>query len=814
MRHVIETAPRDGTFVVIDDSATGTYGVAKWLPETGKWVGKNGEPSKITPTHWRPTSLNKDLHKGLLHDNDQSSSSADANPTTWRRRYNLGVDLFAAFALIGLLFYVTRDAGQADIGRTSTTGVLPAEHNTQWPGPQIALAWEPKQYVSDESTGAIVQKFTVSRPAISWLDLQLRAEATKGAQSPVFYQQRTAAHALEAGIEKQELTASTAQQALDEERARSAALRSELATARGELEMQLRKAGDVIPLQQAEAARNEQLLQQERQKATGLAEEAAAARAELTASAAQHRKALDEEHARSDTLARELAAARRELQTQVAQLRKASDEADQLKVAEAANALLLEQERLKTATLTQEAAIARQELTTSTAQHHKELDDSRASSASLSSELATAQRQLEMQVAQLHKASEEAEQLRQAETASAQSLEREREKTAAFAREAAAARQAMIASSAQQRQALDEERLRRAALWSELAAAQHNLATQAAQSRNADDQIVTIRQLEAANSEQSLEQQRKKAAALAQEAAAARQELTESTAQHQKALEEERARNATLASELAAARRELEIQISQLHKVSDKTGQTPEAAEIAHSPEQERHKAAALAEAAAARQELTANAAKHRQAIDEERALRDALSGELATAQREVDTRAAQLRKANDETRQIKQAAESAMAELRHSLQQERRKTEALARDLAASRRTPGAGDTPEPGAIQISKTPQAGKAIAPTQAAAAEARGGPEATRLIARASALLSQGNIGAARTVLERAADAGSAQASFMLAETYDPSILSAWGTHGTRGEVAKARELYARAHAGGIQEAKDRLNAVRQ
>ena len=78
-----------------------------------------------------------------------------------------------------------------------------------------------------------------------------------------------------------------------------------------------------------------------------------------------------------------------------------------------------------------------------------------------------------------------------------------------------------------------------------------------------------------------------------------------------------------------------------------------------------------------------------------------------------------------------------------------------------------------------------------------------------MARASALLGQGNIGAARTVLERASETGSAKASFMLAETYDPAILSTWGTYGTRGEVTKARELYAKAHAGGIQEAKDRL-----
>jgi TPR repeat protein len=139
-----------------------------------------------------------------------------------------------------------------------------------------------------------------------------------------------------------------------------------------------------------------------------------------------------------------------------------------------------------------------------------------------------------------------------------------------------------------------------------------------------------------------------------------------------------------------------------------------------------------------------------------------------------------------------------------------------LAQNLAAAGRTPpDAGVPPEPRAsIQMSRTLPAVEIIAPAQTATAGARGGPEAMRLIARASALLSQGNIGAARIVLERAADTGSAQASFMLAETYDPGILSSWGTHGTRGDLAKAREFYARAHAGGIQEAKDRLHAVRQ
>jgi TPR repeat protein len=84
----------------------------------------------------------------------------------------------------------------------------------------------------------------------------------------------------------------------------------------------------------------------------------------------------------------------------------------------------------------------------------------------------------------------------------------------------------------------------------------------------------------------------------------------------------------------------------------------------------------------------------------------------------------------------------------------------------------------------------------------------------LVARASSLLGQGDIVAARTVLERAAMMGSAQASFALAETYDPSVLAKWGTYGTRGDPTMARDLYAKAVAGGIKEAKERAEALRR
>jgi TPR repeat protein len=75
-----------------------------------------------------------------------------------------------------------------------------------------------------------------------------------------------------------------------------------------------------------------------------------------------------------------------------------------------------------------------------------------------------------------------------------------------------------------------------------------------------------------------------------------------------------------------------------------------------------------------------------------------------------------------------------------------------------------------------------------------------------------LLGLGDIGSARIVLERAAEMGSMRASFTLAETYDPLVLPKWGTYGTRSDAARARDLYAKAEAGGIKEAKVRLEAL--
>jgi hypothetical protein len=312
MRHAIETAPRDGKFVILEDDASGTYVVAHWSPEAGEWVGKNGEPSKITPTHWFPLAGDKFLRQ----EGEGSSNPSQVGPSAWRRRYNHVVDVIAAAALIGLFFYVARDAGQPNIVRIGkpvvAQGTQPPSQNSnialaasrqtdanQASAPeeaqraeQVAVAAVPEaqQSLTAERAQALAQELTEARRAIERLDVQLRAEAAKTAQSLEQQGERTAVLAQEAAAARQELTASTAQhrQALDEERARRAALASELATAQREIETQAalsRKASDETgQLKQAEAEASAQSLERERQKTAALAQEAAAPRKKLSAS--------------------------------------------------------------------------------------------------------------------------------------------------------------------------------------------------------------------------------------------------------------------------------------------------------------------------------------------------------------------------------------------------------------------------------------------------------------------------------------------------------------------------------------------------
>ena len=256
------------------------------------------------------------------------------------------------------------------------------------------------------------------------------------------------------------------------------------------------------------------------------------------------------------------------------------------------------------------------------------------------------------------------------------------------------------------------------------------------------------------------------------------QQAAPASAPQTRSLENE-ARSEALAHEPAETRRlvdELNLQLA------------TQAAKTAPLLEQGRDKEAPIIrDQTAARQATMEGAEQYRQELQEERARSVALASELATSRTVIESMTMLL-----------QETEQQIAELGSSQQLERKV------------RDPGKGLDAAPQAMTSGAEQRRAlkKARASAAALASElatrAKDTSQSARLIARASALLGQRNIGAARIVLERVAETGNAKANFMLAETYDPAVLAAWGAFGTRGEAAKAREFYAgarRRHSGG-------------
>jgi hypothetical protein len=271
----------------------------------------------------------------------------------------------------------------------------------------------------------------------------------------------------------------------------------------------------------------------------------------------------------------------------------------------------------------------------------------------------------------------------------------------------------------------------------------------------------------------------------------------------------------------------------------------------------------------------TAEAAKvgQERALKEENDKTEELARELASARKEAEARSALLAAAHAEVLQVMQTSEAAAAEQKLALARERYRADPLARELASVRNELEAAKrqiaalnehappltvgnsqprTAEPSSKKIEEKASSpkqisGEAVAsvPQQSSASELRhleppstapaaasdlarkvamrteqSTPSAAfgtsadeqRLLARANTLLRQADISGARPLLERALERGSAQAAFMLAQTYDACVLQSWRARGISGDLAKARELYERAQAGGIEDAKERIRSL--
>ena len=222
--------------------------------------------------------------------------------------------------------------------------------------------------------------------------------------------------------------------------------------------------------------------------------------------------------------------------------------------------------------------------------------------------------------------------------------------------------------------------------------------------------------------------------------------------------------------------------------------------------------------------------AEQKQTLGQDRERVENLTRELTSVQ-------ADLYKARAAALETTRAAEATRIEQERAIGKERDKTEALTRELVSTR------DELETGKRQIAalnalrpskstvcssqarmaepSTREAGPNLVPkaivetsqsTPANAAQPISEAE-QRLLARANTLLVRANVEDARRLLRYAVRHGSAQAAFMLAETYDPHASKSQIACGNSGDRTKARELYERARAGGVEDAKERIEALK-
>ncbi len=61
MRRPIDTVPKDGRKVILDDDVTGTHELARWSAETSTWVTQDGKTCVLNPTHWLALQRNEQL---------------------------------------------------------------------------------------------------------------------------------------------------------------------------------------------------------------------------------------------------------------------------------------------------------------------------------------------------------------------------------------------------------------------------------------------------------------------------------------------------------------------------------------------------------------------------------------------------------------------------------------------------------------------------------------------------------------------------------------------------------------------------------
>jgi hypothetical protein len=727
MRKAIDTAPRNGDFVILEDGARGTIAVARWSSEAAQWLDEHGTPSQLNPTHWHSQQSR-----------DEKGTPSQFNETYWHLPTPAQSVVKTADEVGSLTAPNKPSAWPTHRGASlpASGGMTAQPQQAARPGRSVNV-WARFVGIAGRGCGKIMSAFAL---AGGWIVHRRRGIVTMAACLLVAAAFAPFLYRSQPGTWLPHWTASEndtgLKQALRQEQERANKLARDVTAAR------------------REAAESQAALIREASEAAGRDKEAS------ERALVGLRQALQLEVAKAKKLAGQLVEAQRNGAAQVALTRKTIDDATR---AEAERERVIGELRQALKQQEDQTAQVRREVEGKAAQANVRtaeqlaLKQEQDKAEKLGVELATARTEGESQAAILRSARDETTRIKEASARVTNEL----------------------------RQALQQAQDNAEKLTGELATTRQEVEAQTAAAQSANDEA----QRAADRSKRSAEEQ-------------------------SQALREAQGKAEKLAAELAAARREVQSQESAASSAKDQATGVKEAAER--------------------------SADDQRRALQQERNKTEKLTAELAEARSSLEAqtkaKAAEEAARDSQMAALRQELQKAKAEAtvaRESLEAERTRTQRVERPLTSSiqestapraSRSPAAATIVGQPSIAASSAPEAPTKVPtedvqqPTSMATRSStnleQSSPQAVRLIARANLLLEQGNIGAARNMLDRAADMGSKEALFWLAETYDPLLLSARQTIGTQSDIAKARELYGKALAGGVGQAKARLEALQQ
>jgi hypothetical protein len=142
---------------------------------------------------------------------------------------------------------------------------------------------------------------------------------------------------------------------------------------------------------------------------------------------------------------------------------------------------------------------------------------------------------------------------------------------------------------------------------------------------------------------------------------------------------------------------------------------------------------------------------------------------------------------------------------------------EAVTANVLAAPAVVAAAPLPAASVDAIAATPVPAQTIAPPPAQPAPRPDNRPALRLdsgelemlVKRGNEFIANGDLAAARLLLRRAAEAGSAEAALAVGATFDPVVMQRLGAIGTTPDIAQARQWYQRAAELGSNAALQRL-----